>query len=90
MEQRASEDQVVPDSGPLALDSLVGATIVIRSEKVISAYRIVSNVLQAENATAEMLSTVVKALPHALKSCADIVSHGWDPVSTVNTRAGRK
>jgi hypothetical protein len=94
IEQLASEDQVVPDSGQLEPSSLVWATIVIRSETAISAYRIVSTVLHADNATAEMLSSVVKALPQgasldltveteamhqALKSCADIMSHGWDP-----------
>jgi hypothetical protein len=53
----------------------------------------VSNALQAESATTEMLSTVVKALPRgaaldlivetkamsdALGSCADIMSHEWN------------
>jgi hypothetical protein len=72
---------------------LVGATIVIRSETVITAYCIVSNALQAENATARMLSLVVKALPQGasldlivetvavyqtLGCCSDIASHGWD------------
>jgi hypothetical protein len=66
---------------------------VVRSETVVTAFRIVSNALQAENVTTEILSTVVKALPQgdaldlivgtkamydALRSCADIVLHGWD------------
>jgi hypothetical protein len=53
----------------------------------------VSYAIQAEGATALVLSTVVKALPQgasldlivstpvmyqALKSCADIISHAWD------------
>jgi hypothetical protein len=60
---------------------------------MISAFRWVSTASEAESATAEMLSTVVEALPRgasldlivetlavhqALGSCADIVSHSWD------------
>jgi hypothetical protein len=63
MEQRASEEQAMHSPEQPAPDSLVGATIVIRSETVISALRMVSHAIQAENATTAMLSTVVKALP---------------------------
>jgi hypothetical protein len=55
-EQRASEEDVMGSHEQPASDSLIGATIVIRSETVISAYRIVSSALQAENATTKILS----------------------------------
>jgi hypothetical protein len=44
-------------------DSFVGVAIVVRSESTITAFREVSPVLQAESATADILSVVVGALP---------------------------
>jgi hypothetical protein len=73
--------------------SIVGAAIVVRSETVISAFREACPALLAEGATADLLSVVVGALPkgssldlivetsvvyQALRSCADIISHGWN------------
>jgi hypothetical protein len=92
VKQRASEEDMAGSRARPAPDSLIGATIVIRSETVVSAYRIVSGALQAETATTEMLSSVAIALPQgavldqivvtqamysALDNCADIVSHNW-------------
>jgi hypothetical protein len=93
IDQRASEEQVTQSAEPPTADSIVGVTIVVRSETTISAFREASPVVEAENATADILWTVVEALPkgaildlivettamyQALKSCADIVSHGWE------------
>jgi hypothetical protein len=62
--------------------------------KRLTAFRMVRNALQAENAAIVMLSDVVKALHQeavldlivemkatydALEGCANIVSHDWDP-----------
>jgi hypothetical protein len=93
IEQRATEENVMVSQEQSSPDSMVGATIVVRSETVVTEFRIVSNALQAEDATTEMLSTVVKALSQGValdlivgrkamydapRSCADIVSHGWN------------
>jgi hypothetical protein len=89
----ALEEQVTQSGESPTCNSIVGATIVVRSETVISAFRVPSPVTESESATAALLCSVVKTLPkgaaldlivetkamyQALNSCADIVSHGWD------------
>jgi hypothetical protein len=93
IEQRASEEQAMQIPEPPTPSSLVGVTMVIRSETMVSAFRQVSMASEAESSTTDLLGLIVKALPEgamldlivetpamyqALKSCADIVSHGWD------------
>jgi hypothetical protein len=63
IEQRASEEQVMQSSEPPTPNSLVGVTMVVRSETMISAFREVSPITEAEGATTDLLSKVVKALP---------------------------
>jgi hypothetical protein len=89
IEQRVTGKDVLESQEELAPNSLVGATIVIRSETVVSAFRRVSNALQAESATTEILSTVVKALPQG--DALDLIvwkdqycqDPGWKGVMTV-------
>jgi hypothetical protein len=63
IEQMASEEQATQSSEPTTPISLLGATIVIRSETTITAFREVSPAALADGATADPLSTVVGVLP---------------------------
>jgi hypothetical protein len=93
IEQRTCGEQVLETGEQPGPGSLVGATLVVRSVKVITALRMVSHGWNAPGATAKMLSMMAETLPegaqldlivstpvvlHALGSCADIISQNWD------------
>jgi hypothetical protein len=63
IEQRASEEQVVQSSEPSTPDSLVGVTMVVRSDTLVSAFMQMSPIIEAENSMTNLLCDMVKALP---------------------------
>jgi hypothetical protein len=93
VEQRECEEQVMQQSVPPRPDSLVGATLVVRSRTNIAVLNMVSHCRDASQATAIMLCQMAEALPEgahldliistdvvlaALGTCADILTKDWD------------
>jgi hypothetical protein len=93
IEQRTCSEQVLGTGEPPGPDSLVGATLVVRSHTVVTALKMVSYGWNAPGATGRMMCLLGKALPEGsqldlivstqrvtqvLSSCADILSKGWD------------
>jgi ribonuclease HI len=93
VEQRTCSEQVMGTGEPPGPDSLVGATLVVRSHKIVTALKMVSYGWNAPGATARMLCLMAESLPigaqldlivstpivlHALGTCADILTKGWD------------
>jgi hypothetical protein len=93
IEQRTCGQQVFETGEQPGPDSLVGATLVVRSVTIITALRMVSHGWSAPGATAKMLSMMAETFPMgaqldlivstpialpALASCADIISHNRD------------
>jgi hypothetical protein len=75
------------------MNSIIGATLVVRSRTIVTALEMVSDLESAPQATARMLSMLTVALPEdaqvdliissdavlaALGACADVLSHEWD------------
>jgi hypothetical protein len=63
IEQRACEEQVMQQNVPPGPDSLVGATLVVRSHTTIAVLNMVSHFRDASQATALMLCQMAEALP---------------------------
>jgi hypothetical protein len=93
VEQRASSEQVYQTGEPPGPDSLVGATLVVRSHTVVTALKMVSYGWNAPGATARMMCLMAEPLAvgaqldlivstqivlQALGSCADILYRYWD------------
>jgi hypothetical protein len=93
IEQRACTEEVMQSEVPPGGESLVGATLVIRSRTVVTAFSMVSGKWNASQATARMLCRMVEAISVgarldlivstdavllALGACADILTKGWD------------
>jgi hypothetical protein len=93
IEQRANAEQVLREDCPPDIESVVGATLVIRSHTTVTALNMVRSAENAPQATARMLFKMADALPEGaqvniiistaavlvtLGACADILTHGWD------------
>jgi ribonuclease HI len=93
IEQRGSAEEVLRANLPLEMNSIIGATLVVRSRTIVTALKMVSDLGSAPQATARMLSMSAVALPGgaqvdmiissdavlaALGACADILSREWD------------
>jgi hypothetical protein len=62
IEQRACEEQVMQQNVPPGPDSLVGATLMVRSHTIIAVLNMVSHCRDASQATAIMLCQMAEAL----------------------------
>jgi hypothetical protein len=93
IEERTCSEEVLQTGAPPGPESLVGATLVVRSHTAVTALRMVSYGWNASEATARMLCRMAEALPEgaqldliistdavlaALGACADILTRGWD------------
>jgi hypothetical protein len=63
IEQRACQEQVLQQNAPPGPESLVGATLVVRSHTTIAVLNMVSPCRNASEATALMLGQMAEALP---------------------------
>jgi hypothetical protein len=104
IEQRACEEEVRQTGDPPNPDSLVGATLVVRSHTTIAVLNMVSHCRDASQATASMPYHMAEALPEgaqldliistdmvlaALGACADILTKGWDMEQYCQVQAWR-
>jgi hypothetical protein len=93
IEQRGSEEKVFEMEEEPGPNFLIGAVLVVRSQTVITALKMIIHGVNAPGATARMLSLMAEALPvgaqldlivstpivlRALDCFAVILSHGWD------------
>jgi hypothetical protein len=104
IEQRACEEEVMQKGIPPGPDSLVWATLVVRSHTVITVLNMVRHCRDASQATSIMLCRMEEALPEgahldliistemvlaALGTCADILTKGWDMEQCCQVQAWR-
>jgi hypothetical protein len=93
IEQRACTEDVLQTGEAVGPESLVGATLVIRSRTIVTAFNMISRTLNASQATARMLCRMAEAFQvrsqldlivstdavlAPLGACADILTKGWD------------
>jgi hypothetical protein len=93
IEQRACTEEVLQQEEPPGPNSLVGATLIVRSKTIIAALRMASHGWNASGATARMMCLMAEALPEgaqldmivstpivlqAFGTCADILRNGRD------------
>jgi hypothetical protein len=92
IEQRTCSEQVLQTGEPPGPNSLVGATLVVRSHTMVTALKMVSYGWNAPEATSRMLCRMAEPLPEgaqldlivstdivlaALGTCADILTKEW-------------
>jgi hypothetical protein len=93
IEQIGNGVDVFRENCPEGGESIVGATLVIRSRKTVTAMNVISDLDEASPATAKLLTQMAECLPAGaqvdlivatdavlatLGSCLDILMHGWD------------
>jgi hypothetical protein len=104
IEQRGSAEEVFRANLPLEMNSIIGATLVVRSRTIVTTLKMVSDLGSAPQATARMFSMLAVSLPEgaqvdliissdavlaALGACADILSHEGTSIATAGMRTGR-
>jgi hypothetical protein len=63
IEQRGSAEEILRANLPVEMNSIIGATLVVRSRTIVTALKMVSDLGSAPQATARMFSILAVALP---------------------------